>query len=75
MDNAQILRLQLSHFEAFIENALRIGVPRVFIIHGVGKGKLRDMIATKLIQNRDVETFRNEYHPRYGWGATEVEFK
>jgi DNA-nicking Smr family endonuclease len=74
MDNAQILRLQLSHFEAFIENALRIGVPRVFIIHGVGKGKLRDMIATKLIQNRDVKTFRNEYHPRYGWGATEVEF-
>ena len=74
MDNAQILRVQLSHFEAFIENALRIGVPRVFVIHGVGKGKLRDMIATKLIQNRDVKTFRNEYHPRYGWGATEVEF-
>lgn len=74
MDNAQILRLQLSNFEAFMENALRIGVPRVFIIHGVGKGKLRDMIATKLINNRDVKTFRNEYHPRYGWGATEVEF-
>lgn len=74
MDNAQILRVQLSHFEAFIENALRIGVPRVFVIHGIGKGKLRDMIATKLIQSPDVKTFRNEYHPRYGWGATEVEF-
>lgn len=74
MNNADVLRVQLSHFESFIANAIRIGVPRVFVIHGVGKGKLRDMIATKLINHPDVKTYRNEYHPRYGWGATEVEF-
>lgn len=75
MNNAQILRLQLSHFENFMYKAIRIGVPRVFIIHGLGKGKLRDSIATKLIRMREVNTFKNEYHPRYGFGATEVEFK
>ncbi len=74
MDAAQIIRVQMEYFDGFIENAVRIGVPRVFVIHGLGKGKLRDLIATRLVNHPDVKTFRNEYHPRYGWGATEVEF-
>lgn len=73
MDNSQILRLQMQYFDGFLTNAVRIGVPRVFVIHGVGKGKLKNLIATRLINHPDVKTFRNEYHPRYGWGATEIE--
>lgn len=75
MSNAEILRLQLSHMEAFLEKAIRLGIERVFLIHGVGKGRLRDEIATRLIQHPHVVTFRNEYHPRYGMGATEVILK
>lgn len=74
MSNAEIVRLQMSHFEKFIQKAIRLGVPRVFVIHGIGEGKLRDAIATSLMQNPDVQTFKNEYHHRYGWGATEVIF-
>lgn len=74
MSNAEILRLQLRHFEAYIDRALQVGAERVFIIHGVGKGRLRDAIAGRLIRMPEVETFKNEYHPRYGWGATEVIF-
>lgn len=74
MSSAEKLRLQLAHFDAFIEKAIQLGVPRVFIIHGIGKGKLRDIIASRLIQIPEVKTFKNEYHPRYGWGATEVIF-
>jgi DNA-nicking Smr family endonuclease len=72
MSNGEILKMQLLHFDRFMQKAYRLGVPRVFIIHGVGKGKLRDAIATKLIQEYDIETFRNEYHAKYGFGATEV---
>ena len=72
--NAEKLRLQLYHFDAFIAKAVRVGAPRVFVIHGLGKGKLRNEIATRLMQNPDVVTFKNEFHPRYGWGATEVIF-
>ncbi len=75
MSNAEILRLQLSHMEAFLEKAIRLGIERVFLIHGVGKGRLRDEIATRLIRHPHVITFRNEYHPRYGMGATEVILK
>lgn len=74
MSNAEILRLQLRHFERYIDQALRVGAERVFIIHGVGKGRLRDAIANRLGQMPEVDTFKNEYHPRYGWGATEVLF-
>lgn len=72
LNNAEKLRIQLRHFDEFIAKAIRLGVPRVFVIHGVGKGKLRNEIATRLINNPDVVTFKNEFHPRYGYGATEV---
>ena len=72
MNKADILRLQMKHFEAFIEKALRIGVDRVFVIHGVGKGKLKDVIAKRLEDHSRIKTFKNEYHPSYGFGATEV---
>lgn len=74
MSNAEKLQLQLEHFDKFIDKAIQLGVPRVFIIHGLGKGRLRDVIASRLIQMPEVKTFKNEYHPRYGWGATEVIF-
>ncbi|MEO1518386.1 MAG: Smr/MutS family protein [Bacteroidota bacterium] len=75
MNSADILRLQIQHFDSFLHQAIRIGVKRVFIIHGLGKGRLRDVIASRLIRMREVETFRNEYHPKYGYGATEVIFQ
>jgi hypothetical protein len=72
MTNGEILKIQLLHFDHFMQKAYRLGVARVFIIHGVGKGKLRDAIATKLLQEYDIQTFKNEFHPKYGFGATEV---
>jgi hypothetical protein len=75
LSNSEILRIQLQHFEAYIQKAIQLGVKRVFIIHGVGKGRLRDSIATRLIRIPEVKTFVNEYHPRYGHGATEVVFE
>ena len=73
--NSEIIRIQLAHFDRFIEQAIKLGVENVFVIHGMGKGKLRDAIASRLIKNPDVSTFKNEFHPRYGFGATEVVFR
>ncbi|NUO01089.1 MAG: Smr/MutS family protein [Saprospiraceae bacterium] len=75
LSNAEILQIQLRHFDAFIEKSIRLGVERVFIIHGLGTGRLRDTIATRLLRIPEVKTFKNEYHPRYGHGATEVIFE
>lgn len=72
--HGEILSVQLSHFEQFINKAIRVGAERVFIIHGLGEGKLRDAIARRLRERPEVTDFKNEFHPRYGWGATEVIF-
>lgn len=69
-----ILRIQLAEFEKYLEKAIRLGVPNVFIIHGVGEGKLKNAIATRLFKHPEVKTFKNEFHPNYGWGATEIIF-
>lgn len=71
----QILGVQLEHFERYLEEAIRLGVPRVFIIHGLGEGKLRNAIATRLMRHPDVKTYKNEFHAKYGYGATEVVFE
>jgi len=74
MSNTEILHCQLDYFDKYISKAIRLGISKVFVIHGVGKGSLRNAISTRLIQNPNVKTFKNEYHPRYGYGATEVTF-
>jgi len=68
----EILQEQMAHFERYLDQAIRLGVERVFIIHGLGKGKLRQTIQARLRRRSDIREFRNEYHPRYGYGATEV---
>ena len=74
LDKGEIVRIQMLHFQRFIDKAIRLGAARVFIIHGVGEGKLREAIATRLRENPDVAKFKNEYHHKYGYGATEVIF-
>ncbi|MCC6411190.1 MAG: Smr/MutS family protein [Saprospiraceae bacterium] len=74
LDKSEILRIQLQHFQRFLDQAIRLGVPRIFVIHGVGEGKLKDAIADRLRHNGHVHKFKNEYHAKYGYGATEVVF-
>jgi hypothetical protein len=72
LDKGEIVRIQLMHFQRFLDKAVRLGAPRVFVIHGVGEGKLKDAIAERLADNPHVKKFKNEYHHKYGYGATEV---
>ncbi|HRI58488.1 MAG TPA: hypothetical protein PK228_02160, partial [Saprospiraceae bacterium] len=66
LDKGEILRIQMLHFQRFLEKAIRLGVPSIFVIHGVGEGKLRDAIAARLRETHDVAKFKNEYHHKYG---------
>ncbi len=74
LDKGEITRIQLLHFQRFIDKSIRLGVPRVFVIHGVGEGKLREAIAARLREHPEVVKFKNEFHHKYGYGATEVIF-
>lgn len=74
LDKGEILRIQLLHFQRFLDKSVRLGVPRIFVIHGVGEGKLREAIAARLREHPEVVKFKNEFHHKYGYGATEVIF-
>lgn len=75
MNNFEKLTLQLKTFEKFYDLAVAYHQPHLIIIHGVGTGRLRDEIHDVLRLKRDVSYFVNQYHPTYGYGATEIFFK
>lgn len=68
----KILSLQISRCRQYLAEAVRLGVDRVFIIHGHGEGKLKAAVQKELAGNAHVRESKNEYHPRFGTGATEV---
>ncbi|MCC7246248.1 MAG: Smr/MutS family protein [Saprospiraceae bacterium] len=74
LDKGEILRIQLLHLRKFLDRAERLGASHIFVIHGVGEGKLKDAVATMLREDSSVRKFKNEFHHKYGYGATEVIF-
>jgi hypothetical protein len=75
MSNYEILSLQLNEFEKFCDAATAHYQPSLIVIHGVGEGVLRDEIHERLRFRKEVKSFVNQYHPLYGYGATEIYFQ
>ena len=48
--------------------------PSLIVIHGVGR-ELRDEIHDILRLKKEVKSFVNQYHPHFGYGATEIFFQ
>lgn len=69
-----IFNKQMKTFQWFMDKARSMNVERVFIIHGIGSGRLKNEIAKRLQYDPAVSSYTNEHHPKYGFGATEVVF-
>lgn len=69
------LTLQIKTFEKYLDLAIAHHQPTLIVIHGVGTGKLRDEIHEMLRLKKEVKRFVNQYHPAYGYGATEIYFQ
>ncbi len=75
MSNFEILSLQLSTFEKYFNLAIAHHQPNFIVVHGIGTGKLREEIHEILKHKKEVKSFVNQYHPSYGYGATEIFFQ
>ncbi|MFL5773608.1 MAG: Smr/MutS family protein [Flavisolibacter sp.] len=75
LSNAEILDIQLKEFEKWYEIALAHFQSALIVIHGVGTGRLRDEIHDILRLKKEVKSFINQYHPSFGYGATEIFFQ
>ncbi len=69
-----IVLFQIQEAERYLNKAFMAGMKEIYLIHGIGEGALRMRLHEMLAQHPEIEYFANEFHPRYGWGATVVRF-
>ena len=72
--NLEILAIQLAELEKWFDIALANKLKNFTVIHGIGKGKLKEEVHQFLKTKPEVKNFINQYHERFGYGATEVIF-
>lgn len=75
LSNAEILDIQIREFDKWYELALAHHQSNLIVIHGVGSGRLRNEIHDILRLKKEVKSFVNQYHPSFGYGATEIYFQ
>jgi hypothetical protein len=75
LSNNEMLQIQINALKKVLDNAILYRQERLYIIHGLGKGVLRDEVHKILRDMPEVQDFKNDYHGKYGFGATEVHFK
>lgn len=75
MSNFEMLNLQLKTFDKYYHLSVLHRQPSLIVIHGIGEGKLKEEIHNLLRQKSENIRFSNEFHPRYGFGATEINFQ
>jgi len=75
LSNYEILSLQIKEFEKYYDLALAHMQPSLIVIHGVGTGKLREEIHELLKYRKEVKSYVNQFHPSFGYGATEILFQ
>lgn len=72
LSNHDMLVIQLEAFEKALDIAISLQQQSMVVIHGVGKGRLKEEIHTILRSSMHVSHFLCDWNPRYGMGATEI---
>jgi len=75
LTNADIIRIQLDTLQRYLQLAIVHHQERMVVIHGLGKGKLREEVHAILKQTPEVVRYKNEWSGKYGFGATEIYFR
>lgn len=69
-----VLFHQLEEFETALDKAIAAGKFELRVVHGLGKGKLKEEIHKLLAKHPHVKRYSNDYHSRYGFGSTIIHF-
>ncbi|MFT4061764.1 MAG: Smr/MutS family protein [Edaphocola sp.] len=75
MSSFEMLGLQMEAFERALYNAINHNQQSLTVIHGVGKGRLKEEIHAVLRNTPEVDFFQHDWSPRYGYGATQIFFR
>jgi hypothetical protein len=69
---AEVFRMQLAALYAFLQEAIVYQETNLTIVHGLGNGMLRQAVHEILNHTPAVKRLAQDWHPRYGFGATQV---
>lgn len=72
IDPQEALDIQIAALRKYLDEAIELHIPEFFIIHGLGKGRLREEVAAVLALTSGISFFKCEFHHKYGYGATKV---
>jgi hypothetical protein len=75
LNSGEIFELQKLALENYMQQAIELGVKEVYLIHGLGEGKLKKAVEEHLryLKREDqIKEYKNEYIRKYGFGATMV---
>lgn len=75
MTNYDILKTQLNNFAKALDKATHLHQHSMIVIHGIGKGRLKEEVHAMVSNNKHVSHFHHEWMPEYGMGATKIFFK
>jgi hypothetical protein len=65
---------QLEEFEKVLDKAIAAGKLELRVVHGLGKGKLREEIHKLLDKHPHVKSYNSDYSLNYGYGSTVIHF-
>jgi len=66
---------QMEQFEAALDRAIASGKLEFRVVHGHGKGKLKQEIYKLLDKHPHVRSYEGGYHSKYGYGSTLIILK
>lgn len=75
LSNDEIIKKQLDTLDKYLHLAIAHHQQTMIVIHGLGKGKLREEVHAILKKTPEVKRFKNEWSGKYGFGATEITFR
>lgn len=74
-NKSDIFGHQINVFEKALDVSIAEGKTSITFIHGIGSGKLKNAIFAYLESHPFVASYKNDYDPKYGYGATKVLLK
>ncbi|MGZ4118441.1 MAG: Smr/MutS family protein [Bacteroidia bacterium] len=71
MSNAEIIQIQLKHFQNALDKAISEHCRKLVVIHGVGNGRLKSEVQAILSSHKNLR-FHDGSYAKYVYGATEI---
>jgi hypothetical protein len=71
MSNAEIIQIQLKHFQNALDKAINDRCRSLVVIHGVGNGRLKQEVRAIITSYKNLKMHDGSYS-KYGFGATEI---